>query len=432
MSDMMEVKRLIEDQGRAWEDFKKTNDAAIQAKADGSALSDLEAKLAKIDSELDKLGEIKSKLESVETKISRPGAFGDGKASPAALEYKSFADLAVRRGGAIDEAGYAGYKSALTSFLRAQGNDRLMKPDEVRALSAGIDADGGYLLPMPAVSSIVTKVREQNTMRLLAGSVTISTNAIEGLIDRNDAAASWVGETTSRPETNTPQVDKDRIETFEIYSFPFVSQQLLEDAAVNVETWLVDKVATAFAEAEDTAFITGNGVTRPRGFTAYTTAATADGSRAWGTLQHVNTGANGAFHTTKADPLFDLIAAFKPGYLNGATWLSNRAALAAVRKLKEATTDQYLWQPGLQAGQPSTLLGYPVAMDEGMPAHTTTGNLGLALGNFSRGYLIVDRVGISVLRDPYTSKPRVGLYVRKRVGGAVRDFDAIKFIRFSA
>jgi len=430
----MELKQLadtIEKIGSAFDEYKKVNDERAAKAAKGEAVADLEAKLDKISADMDSLAEIKASLEKVETRLARPGAFGS-QSDAGQAEFKSFAELPVRKGGVVDAAGYDSYKSALNAFLRCKGDDRMLKPDELRAMQAGIDSDGGYLLPMPAVASIVTKVREQNIMRSLAGSITISTNAIEGLVDRNDAAAAWVGEVTARPETNTPQVDKDRIETFEIYSFPFVSQQLLEDAAVNVEAWLVDKVSTAFAEAEDAAFITGNGVTRPRGFTTYTTAATADASRAWGTMQHVNTGANGAFHTTKADPLFDLIAAFKPGYLNGATWLMSRAALAAVRKLKEATTDQYLWQPGLQAGVPSTLLGYPAALDEGMPAHTTTGGLGIALGNFQRGYLIVDRVGISVLRDPYTSKPRVGLYVRKRVGGAVRDYDAIKFLRFAS
>jgi HK97 family phage major capsid protein len=427
MSDFNEVKRLIEDQGRAWDEFKKANDSRLAALEQSKSTSDVDAKLAKIDAALD---DVKARADEAVKRSQRPNFGGD--ADPVSVEAKSFADIGIRRGGAIDADGYAQYKQAFHSFVRARGNMDLLSAEHRKSMQAGIDVEGGYLLPPPAVAAIVAKVREMNTMRTLASSISISTNAIEGLVDRNDAAASWVTEMASRAETDSPNLDRDRIDTHEIYSFPGVSQQLLEDAAVDVESWLVEKVSIAFAEAENAAFFTGNGVGRPRGLTTYTTAATADSSRAWGTIQHVNTGANGAYHTTKADPLFDLVGALKAGYQQGAVFVMNRGALAATRKLKEATSDRYLWEPSLQAGVPSTLLGYPVMLDEQMPAHTVTGGLGIAFGNIGRAYLVVDRVGVSVLRDPYTMKPKVGLYVRKRVGGAVRDFDAVKFLRFSA
>lgn len=427
MSDMIEVKRLLEEQGRAWEEFKKANDTRVEKLEKSQATSDFDAKLAKLNEAMD---DVKSRADEALKKAQRPAA--GGSEDKLEIEAKAFRDLPVRRGGALDTEGYVAYKSAFGAFLRARGVMEQLSGEQRKAMSAGIDPDGGYLLSTPAMLSVVTKVREMSAIRGVAGQISISTNAAEGLVDRGDAAASWVTEVATRAATTTPTVGKDRIDTFEIYSFPQVSQTLVEDSAVDVEAWLTDKVSVAFAEAEDAAFVTGDGTSKPRGITAYTTATTADATRTWGQLQHVISGANGAFHTTKGDPLMDLIAAFKPGYLANANWLTARACLAAIRKLKEATSDRYLWEPSMQAGVPSMLLGYPVVLDENMPAYTTTGALGLALGDFRRGYLIVDRVGISVLRDPYSNKPYVGLYVRKRVGGAVRDFDAIKFISFTA
>ncbi len=425
MSDISEVKRLVEDIGRGWDEYKKSNDARISAIEQSKATSDYDAKLAKIDAALDAA---QKRIDEAVMIAQRP-AFG-GDADKAAAEAKSFAQIGIRRGGAVDVDGYAAYKSAFVKYLRAQGNMELLSDADRKAMIAGVDVEGGYLLPTPAAMSIVAKVREMSMMRSLAASLSISTNAAEGLVDRNDAAASWVGEVASRTETTTPQVGRDRIETFEMYSFPMLSQQLIEDAAVDVEAWISEKVGVAFAEAENTAFFSGNGASRPRGFLTYTTAATGDGSRTWGQLEHVISGASGAWHTTKADPIIDLIAKFKPAYLQGARFLMNRATQASIRKLKEATSDKYLWEPSLVAGQPATLLGFPVVTDEQMPA-IAANSLSVALGNFERGYLIVDRVGTSVLRDNLTNKPYVGLYFRRRVGGAVRDFDAIKFIKFT-
>ncbi|MEN9807211.1 MAG: hypothetical protein RL756_1731 [Pseudomonadota bacterium] len=425
MSDMLELKNLLEEQGRAWEEFKRTNDARIDAIEKSKATGDFEAKLATIDAALDAA----QKRADEAVKIAQRPNFGAGPHDPVEMEAKAFTGLPVRRSGPMDTDAYVAYKQAFNGYLRARGNLDLMSDVHRKSMQAGIDIDGGYLLPPPAQAAILQKVREMSAMREICGSIAISTNAIEGVVDRGDAAAAWVGEVASRPATDTPNLSRDRIETFEIYSNPQLSQQLVEDASVDVEGWMIDRVATAFAEAEDTAFVGGAGVASPRGLTTYTTATTADATRTWGQLQHVITGASGAFHTTKADPLVDAVAALKTGYLANARWLMARATLAAVRKLKEATSDRYLWEPSLQAGVPSTLLGYPVTLDENMPAIAAS-SLSIAFGDFQRGYLIVDRVGTSVLRDPYSNKPYIGLYVRRRVGGAVRDFDAIKLIKF--
>ena len=164
---------------------------------------------------------------------------------------------------------------------------------------------------------------------------------------------------------------------------------------------------------------------------AYGTAATGDDSRAWGTFEHVLTGANGDFHTTKADPLQDLIGALKDQYLQNASWLMRREVRTKIRKLKEATSDRYLWEPGMQAGQPDRLLGYACKVDQYVPT-LATGSLSLAFGDIKEAYTIVDRLGVRTLRDPYTAKPYVVFYSTKRTGGGAVNFEAVKFLKFSA
>lgn len=268
-------------------------------------------------------------------------------------------------------------------------------------------------------------------MRQLAEVQTISSNDIEGILDNDEASAGWVSELGSRTETSTPTVGKWRIEAHEMYAMPKASQRILDDAATNVEAWLAGKIADKFARVEGAAFWTGDGVGKPRGLAAYSTATTGDDTRAWGTFQHVVTGADGAFHTTKADPLQDLIGSFKDQYLQNASFVMRREVRTDIRKMKEATSDRYLWEPSLQAGQPDRLLGYPTRIDQYMPAKGT-GSLSLAFGDFRQAYLIVDRMGIRTLRDPYTAKPWVLFYSTKRTGGGAQNTEAVKFLKFSA
>jgi HK97 family phage major capsid protein len=274
-------------------------------------------------------------------------------------------------------------------------------------------------------------VFDTSPIRQIANVVTIGTDALEGVRDTDEAASGWVSEMGSRAETNTPQLGAWRIAVHELYANPRATQKLLDDANIDAEAWLAGKIADKFSRDQNAAFVNGNGVGRPQGFCAYATAATADSSRAWGTLEHVGTGVNGDFAaSTPADIMFDLISRFKPHYLSDATFVTNRAVLARIRKFKESTTNAYIWQPGLQAGTPDSLLGYPVNMAEDMPA-LASGSLSLALGNFKEGYQIVDRMGVRLLRDPFSSKPYVQFYTTCRVGGAVVQFESIKFIRFA-
>lgn len=434
---IVEIKSLIEKQGQAWEEFKKTNDELIKAKADGKVVTDLEAKLAKISAEMDNLAEVKSQIEEVMTKLNRPGTVGKDEEALAA-EVKGFnamlrADF-QSKGRAIpaelDAAHYAQYKSAFFKLVTGVTIDSLTA-DERKALSAGSDPDGGYLLPTPTVGRMVKKIYEQSVMRQMANVVTISTDALEGIVDNDESDAGWVSEMGSRNDTDTPQIGKYRIEAHEMYAQPKVTQKLIDDAATDVEGWLAEKTADKFARVEAAGFMTGDGVGKPRGLTAYPTAATADETRPWGTFEHVISGANGAFAATKADPLQDLIGAFKDQYLQNAAFLMRREVRTAIRKLKEANTDRYLWEPSLQAGQPDRLLGYAARIDQYMPA-LAAGSLSLAFGDFREGYTIVDRIGVRTLRDPFTAKPYIRFYSTKRTGGGAVNFEAVKFLKFSA
>jgi HK97 family phage major capsid protein len=202
----------------------------------------------------------------------------------------------------------------------------------------------------------------------------------------------------------------------------------LNDSFVNLEAWLADEVATEFAEEEGAAFINGNGVNKPRGILGYT--AVANASYAWGSLGYIASGTTGLQTTDAPNQFIDTAYAIKQGYRANATWLMNRTTAGAVRKLKDGD-GVLMWQPSSQLGQPATLLGFPVVDDDNMPA-VADGAFPIAFGDFRRGYLVVDRAGITLLRDPYTNKPFVMFYLTKRVGGGVQNFEAIKLLKTAA
>ena len=436
--ELKDIAQTLEEQGRAFEAFKKANDELIKAKADGKAIGDLEAKVAKLGEALDKFDEMKQAIEDIQKKANRPQTDAEVKsASEFAAEVKGF-NIALRADyqlkgkpfpGEMSSEAYTQYKSAF--FKVAVGVKAEDLPaDERKALQAGSDPDGGYLLPHATMGRTISKIYEQSIMRQIASVQTISTNDIEGLLDNDEADAGWVSELGTRSDSDTPQVGKWRIEAHEMYAMPKASQKILDDAATDVEGWLAGKGADKFARVEGTAFWAGTGVGQPRGLASYTTAATADSSRTWGEFEHVVSGANGDFHTTQFDPIHTLIGAFKDQYLNNAQFVMRRAVRTAARKLKESTTNRYLWEPGMQVGSPERLMGYPCRVDEYMPA-LTTGSLSLAFGDFKQAYLIVDRMGMRTLRDPYTAKPYVVFYTTKRTGGGAQNTEAVKFLKFS-
>jgi HK97 family phage major capsid protein len=430
-----EVKALIEGQGRAWEEFKKTNDARLVALEKGQSTADLDAKLDKLGGELDKMSEGMQRIDDIEKRMNRPD-FGAEKDRNYEAEVKQFQGMrkafAVRSADAamsVDE--YKTYVSGFWNLIRTGTKDALTDAER-KAMIAGDDSNGGYLLPPPTVGRIVKKVFELSPIRAIASVQQVSTDALEGLYDNDESSYGWVGEVAARTTTTTPTLGKYRIEVAEMYADPKCSQRLLDDAAVDHEAWLAAKVADKFSRVEGYAFINGTGVGQPRGFASYTMATTGDGSRTWGQIEKVKTTANGDFAASNpADKLFDLIQAFKTVYLQNARWVTTREVIAKVRKFKESTTNAYMWQPGLAQGTPDTLLGYPIVIAQDVPA-LATGSLSMWLGDWMEAYQIVDRFGIRTLRDPFTDKPYVHFYSTRRVGGGVVNFEALKAISFEA
>lgn len=338
-------------------------------------------------------------------------------------------------GGDAPSAAVREHSAAFNSWFR-RGNEpdaeNGMRGLEVRAgLTTQNDPDGGYLVPEEMDRTITRVLGTQSAMRQLARTITISAQDYSVLVNQAGTTSGWVGEEASRPETDTPTLSKILINSGEIYANPATTQRALDDAFLDVAAWLAEEVSIEFAEQEGEAFISGNGTNKPKGFLSETPIANA--SYAWGKLGFTVTGAAADFITptssaSPADCLVDLFYSLKAAYRNGASFLTSDAVLGTIRKFKDGQGN-YLWAPPT-ADMPGTILGKPVATDDNVPGLAANA-FPVAFGNFSRGYLIVDRQGARVLRDPYTNKPNVNFYTTKRVGGAVVNFEAIKLLKCS-
>lgn len=322
------------------------------------------------------------------------------------------------------------YRAAFNSYLRHK-DEKLLSSDEMKALSVGRDPDGGIVVLPDTSGRIIKRVYETSPVRQYANIETIGTDALEGLFDLDEASVGWVGETQTRSETGTPQLEKYRISVHEMYANPRATQKLIDDASIDMEMWLQNKVSDRMGRFEATAFVNGDGVGKPRGFLTYPTWA-AEGVFELKKVEQYDTGVNGGF---AADPdggdiLLDVIYGLLPQYRANANWFMNRLTTKAVRKLKDSDGN-YLWQPGLQVGEPATLLGYGVASFEDMP-DIATDSLSMGFGDMREHYTIVDRQGFRLLIDPYTQKPYVQYYTTRRVGGDVTNFEAMKLVKFTA
>ena len=324
----------------------------------------------------------------------------------------------------------AAHATAFDRFFR-KGVDNGLHDLEVKAaLRTDSDPDGGYLVPEQTEAGIDRVLGTVSTLRGLARVINISGDSYKKLINQGGASSGWVGERESRPETNTPILREIVVNAHELYANPPTTQKALDDARIDIAAWLADEVSIEFAEKEGAAFVSGDGVNRPRGLLSYTNVANA--SYAWGGLGYIATGEAAVFKAptasvSPADCLIDLYYALKSGYRNGASWLMSDATMATVRKFKDAD-GAYIWAPPSAGAEVATILQKPVYNDDNMQA-VGAGTFPIAFGNFNRGYLVVDRQGIRVLRDPYTNKPNVHFYTTKRVGGAVVNFEAIKLLK---
>ncbi|MCM2477841.1 phage major capsid protein [Rhizobium sp. CG5] len=405
-----EVKAVPETMTAAFEDFMQAFEAFKDA--NDQRLGEIEHKLVADVVTRDKVERINKAiddqsriLDQLALKTLRPALGRSGQAPSGDTERKAAFEAYIRRG---DEAG--------------------LRELEAKALQSGVAGDGGYLVPDETDSeigrrlSVVSPIRALATVRQVSGAVLKKPFAPAGM------ASGWVAETAARPQTGTPELTELSFPTMELYAMPAATQSLLDDAAVDIEAWISSEVDIAFAEQEGAAFVSGDGVNKPKGFLAYDTVE--DGAWAWGKVGYKPTGTAGAFAASgPSDILIDTVYALKAGHRQNAHFVMNRKTQGAIRKFKDADGN-YLWQPPGGVGQPASLIGFPVTEAEDMP-DVAVNAFAIAFGDFRAGYLVVDRTGVRVLRDPYSAKPYVLFYTTKRVGGGVQNFEAIKLVKFS-
>jgi HK97 family phage major capsid protein len=377
----------------AFESFKDAND---------ERLDQLEKRMSADVITTEKVDRINKALDDLILKSRRPALAADAKSEP--TEHKKAFDTYVRKGET----------NGLASL-------------EAKAMSIGSGPDGGYLVPPEVEHAIGRVLSKASPLRQIADIRQISATTFSKPFNTNGIAAGWAAETAARTQTASATLASLQFPTMELYAMPAATQALLDDSVVNLDEWIANEVQTVFAEQETDAFLNGDGVTRPKGILAYTKVAQS--AWTWGNTGYIATGVAGAFPAANpTDKLVDLIYALKAGYRQNAKFLISRATQAQVRKFKDAQGN-YLWQPAATADGNAMLLNFPVAESEYMP-DIATDTFSLGFGDFKRGYLIVDRVGVRILRDPYSTKPYVLFYTTKRVGGGMQDFDAIKLMKF--
>jgi HK97 family phage major capsid protein len=384
-----------------FEGFVREKTEMVKVKAEA-----LEQSFDAIEDEDDGIAALKAELETLKAKIAagviaaqRPAL--DGVKS---VESASFVDHYIRRG---IETGL-----------------------ETKAIGSSADAIGGYAVPREIDQVIDETLLAISPIRSVANVVKVGSSGYRKLIATGGTPSGWVGFEAARPETGTATFTEVVPASGDLYANPAASQQMLDDAMFDVEKWLAHEIATEFARAEGMAFVKGNGTNQPLGFLSSPTAATADGVRPMGTLQTIGTGVAGSFPASNpADKLVDLVQTVRSPYRQGAVFVMNSATAAAIRKFKTAD-GAFLFQPSLAAGQPATLLGYPLIEAEDMP-DIAANSLSIAFGNFKAGYVIAERNATTILRDPYSHKPYVHFYATKRIGGQVVNSESIKLLKFA-
>ncbi|EBW1603903.1 phage major capsid protein, partial [Salmonella enterica subsp. enterica serovar Kottbus] len=313
------------------------------------------------------------------------------------------------------------YIAAFKANMRHGENHEIAGKRVAAALTKSTDGEGGYLAPVEWDRTITDRLKIISEMRKHSRVISISTAGFKKLFTDGSFGSGWVGETAARPQTTTPTFGALEWSVGEIYANPAASQQMLDDAAIDLEQWIKDEVEAEFAKQEGIAFLSGNGTNKPHGILTYVTGEANAARHPYGAIEALNSGAAAAF---TSDGIIDLMYALPAAFASNAKFYTNRTSLAGIRKLKDGQGN-YLWQPSYVAGQPQTINGSPVVDLPGMPA-AAAGAIAALYGDMEKTYLIVDRVGISVLRDPYTNKPFVHFYTTKRVGGGVVNPEPMK------
>ena len=402
---LVEIKTLIEKQGQTWDEFKSLNDARIKTlEAKGYAPADTVEKVDKVNTELTKLS---AEIAELMKKANRPNVDDD-------------------KSGMTDDD--RAYKTGMGEYLR-KGKTAGLEELELKANSSGSDPDGGFLVTKELDTAIDRFAGVESALRRLATVRTVGASAYKKLMKTRGLAGGWVGETEAATETTTAQWAEIEIVPARAYAEPRIFNDMLEDSSYDLESDLSMEAGITFAELEGAGFITGTGVKSPRGINSYTNVANS--SFAHGKVGFIGTGTSGAFAASSpSDALIQLQHALKSQYRNGAVFLMPDTVLATVRQMKDASGAFYLWQPDSTAGFGGRLLGSPVEIDDNMPV-VAANSFSVAYANFARAYTIVDRRGISVIRDNVTVKGTTIFHFSKRVGGGITNFEAIKLLRFA-
>ncbi len=394
--DQKDISEVAQELKSSFDEFKLKNDKRLDA---------IEAEKGKYSEQVGTLNEKLSELDALKSALQ-----------------DELAGLKRPNGGSESKA-VSDHKAAFAQFIR-KGKDDGLAELEQKAMQTGSDPDGGYAVPEELDRNIINALRDEVVMRQECNVVSVGSPNFKRLVNQGGTNSGWVGETDPRPETKTSKLTPIDPVWGEIYGNPAATQTMLDDGFFNVEQFIVSELTQEFAEQEESAFTHGNGQNKPKGLLAYGSDETADKDRAWGKLQHLLLKKP---TDISADEIMKLIYTLRKVYRSGAKFMMNNNMLFQVRTLKDAQNN-YLWQPGLQLDQPSALLGYGIAENEQF-ADLAAGATPIAFGNFKRCYTILDRMGVRMLRDPYTNKPFIHFYTTKRVGSMLVDSNAVKLLK---
>lgn len=405
--DASDANKILADLQTAFEAFKTEQKAALAAATKDVVQTD---KIDRINADITKL---QGAIDEMNKLIAAARVGGDDDPKALSAEEKA-------------------HKKGFSAYFRSGAESGLRDLEVKAAATSDNDPNGGYLVDKQTEQTIDRVLGTVSAIRSIASVLTISASVYRKLVNQGGAGGGWVGEKQSRSETGAPTLAALEFPAMEVYANPAATQTLLDDARVDISAWLADEVSTTFAEMEGVAFYSGNGVNKPKGLSSYTMIA--DANYAWGKVGFVTSGVASALadSSNSGHPaLTNLVYAIKQGYRNNAQFLMNRKTAAAVRKLASLGDEKLpLWQPSMQLGQPATLMGYPVVDDDNVE-DVGANAFPIWFGDFKRAYLIVDRAGIRVLRDPFTNKPFVHFYTTKRVGGGIQNFEAVKAMKIS-
>lgn len=412
-ADATSAPAILDELKRTFEAFKAERDKEI---ADLKAGMGDYVQTEKVDRINASVAELQQAIDDVSAQIAGLRVSGGGGAGGNSLSPDQIA-----------------HRAGFEAYFR-KGVENGLRDIEIKAAArSDSDPDGGYTVDVTTEQTIDRVLATVSAIRSISRVISISTQTYRKLVNLGGATGGWVSETEARPETNTPTLSALEFPAMELYANPAATQTMLDDSRIDIAAWLADEVSIVFGEKEGLAFYSGSGVGQPRGIASYDMVANA--SYAWGKVGFVTSGVANALHDAThngGDALIDLVYSIRQGYRQNARFLMNRATQGVVRKFKTiGDTEMYLWQPSLQVGQPATILGYPVTDDDNV-ADIGSNAFPVWFGDFMRAYLIIDRMGIRVLRDPYTNKPYVMFYTTKRVGGGIQNFEALKALKCAA